>query len=98
MNVGLVLANALTLACIYGTLAIGLSVTWSSLGLVNMAYGFIFALSGSLLGKVASIDYRSRGGNAALLPAQPARPVVPAGGRRGCAHAARARSRPIASC
>jgi branched-chain amino acid transport system permease protein len=46
VNVGLVLANALTLACIYGTLAIGLSVTWSSLGLVNMAYGFIFALSG----------------------------------------------------
>ncbi len=46
MNVGLLLANALTLACIYGTLAIGLSVTWSSLGLVNMAYGFIFALSG----------------------------------------------------
>lgn len=46
MNVGLVLSNALTLACIYGTLAIGLSLTWSSLGLVNMAYGFIFALSG----------------------------------------------------
>ena len=46
MNVGLVLSNALTLACIYGILAIGLSLTWSSLGLVNMAYGFIFALSG----------------------------------------------------
>ncbi len=46
MNWGFVVANAITLACIYGTLAIGLSLTWSSLGLVNMAYGFIFALSG----------------------------------------------------
>jgi branched-chain amino acid transport system permease protein len=46
MNWSFVLSNAITLACIYGTLAIGISVTWSSLGLVNMAYGFIFALSG----------------------------------------------------
>jgi len=46
MDFGFVLTNAITLACIYGTLAIGLSITWSSLGLVNMAYGFIFALSG----------------------------------------------------
>jgi branched-chain amino acid transport system permease protein len=46
MNWSFVLSNAITLACIYGTLAIGISLTWSSLGLVNMAYGFIFALSG----------------------------------------------------
>jgi len=46
VNLGFVLVNALTLACIYGTLAIGLSITWSSLGLINMAYGFIFAASG----------------------------------------------------
>lgn len=46
MDLGFVVTNALTLACIYGTLAIGISLTWSSLGLVNMAYGFIFALSG----------------------------------------------------
>lgn len=46
MNWSFVISNAITLACIYGTLAIGISVTWSSLGLVNMAYGFIFALSG----------------------------------------------------
>lgn len=46
MNWSFVIANAITLACIYGTLAIGISLTWSSLGLVNMAYGFIFALSG----------------------------------------------------
>ena len=46
MNWSFIIANAVTLACIYGTLAIGLSITWSSLGLVNMAYGFTFALSG----------------------------------------------------
>ncbi|MCR9077124.1 MAG: hypothetical protein NXI07_13880 [bacterium] len=33
----LLLVNALTLACIYGTLAIGISITWSSLGLINLA-------------------------------------------------------------
>lgn len=46
MDFGFVLVNAITLACIYGTLAIGISITWSSLGLINMAYGFIFAFSG----------------------------------------------------
>lgn len=46
MDLGFIVSNGLTLACIYGTLAIGLSLTWSSLGLVNMAYGFVFALSG----------------------------------------------------
>lgn len=46
MDWGFVIVNAVTLACIYGTLAIGLSITWSSLGLINMAYGFIFAMSG----------------------------------------------------
>ena len=46
MDLGFIIVNAVTLACIYGTLAIGLSITWSSLGLVNMAYGFIFAFAG----------------------------------------------------
>jgi branched-chain amino acid transport system permease protein len=46
MNWNFVLSNAITLACIYGTLAVGISLTWSSLGLVNMAFGFIFAFSG----------------------------------------------------
>ncbi len=46
MNLGFVLVNAVTLACIYGTLAIGISITWSSLGLINMAYGFTFACAG----------------------------------------------------
>lgn len=45
MDFGFVLVNAITLAWIYGTLAIGISITWSSLGLINMAYGFIFAFS-----------------------------------------------------
>ena len=46
MDLGFVIVNALTLACIYGTLAIAISITWSSLGLINMAYGFIFAFAG----------------------------------------------------
>jgi branched-chain amino acid transport system permease protein len=41
-----ILSNTVVLACIYGTLAIGISVTWSSLGLLNLAYGFIFAFAG----------------------------------------------------
>jgi len=39
-------SNTIVLACIYGTLAIGISVTWSSLGLLNLAYGFVFAFAG----------------------------------------------------
>jgi branched-chain amino acid transport system permease protein len=46
MDLGFVLTNAVVLACIYGTLAIGISITWSSLGLINLAYGFIFAFAG----------------------------------------------------
>jgi branched-chain amino acid transport system permease protein len=46
MDVGFVIINAIVLACIYGTLAIGVSITWSSLGLVNLSYGFIFAFAG----------------------------------------------------
>ena len=46
MDIGFIAVNAITLACIYGTLAIGLSITWSSLGLINMSYGFIFAFAG----------------------------------------------------
>ncbi|CAO4186267.1 branched-chain amino acid ABC transporter permease [Methylorubrum extorquens] len=46
MDIGFVIVSAVTLACVYGTLAIGLSITWSSLGLVNMAYGVTFAAAG----------------------------------------------------
>ncbi len=53
MDWGFVFVNAITLACIYGTLAVGISITWSSVGLINMAYGFIFALSGYVAWVVA---------------------------------------------
>jgi branched-chain amino acid transport system permease protein len=46
MDLGFIVTNAIVLACIYGTLAIGISITWSSLGLINLSYGFIFALAG----------------------------------------------------
>lgn len=46
MDWGIVAVDALQLACIYGLLAIGISITWSSLGLINLAYGFVFAASG----------------------------------------------------
>lgn len=43
---GYVLVSAVTLASIYGLLAIGISIVWSSLGMLNMAFGFTFAASG----------------------------------------------------
>ncbi|WP_439406663.1 branched-chain amino acid ABC transporter permease [Bradyrhizobium sp. DASA03076] len=46
MDIWFVISNTIVLACIYGTLAIGVSITWSSLGLLNLAYGFIFAFAG----------------------------------------------------
>jgi branched-chain amino acid transport system permease protein len=46
MDIGFVVITAITLACIYGTLAIGISITWSSLGLINMSYGVTFAAAG----------------------------------------------------
>ena len=46
MDLSFVIVNAIVLACIYGTLAISVSITWSSLGLVNLSYGFIFAFAG----------------------------------------------------
>lgn len=46
MDLWFVISNSVVLACIYGTLAIGISITWSSLGLLNLAYGFIFTLAG----------------------------------------------------
>jgi branched-chain amino acid transport system permease protein len=38
--------TTVTLASIYGLLALGISIIWSSLGMINMAQGFTFALSG----------------------------------------------------
>src|SRR5690606_5042176 len=40
-----VLTNAIIVACIYGLIAIAVSITWSSLGLINLAYGFIFSFA-----------------------------------------------------
>jgi branched-chain amino acid transport system permease protein len=41
-----VVLTTITLASIYGLLAIGISIIWSSLGMVNLAHGFTFAVSG----------------------------------------------------
>jgi branched-chain amino acid transport system permease protein len=41
-----VLLSALTLASIYGLLALGVSIIWSSLGMLNMAHGLSFAVAG----------------------------------------------------
>ena len=38
--------SGLQLTCIYGILAIGVSIIWSSLGMLNLAHGFTFAASG----------------------------------------------------
>ena len=38
--------TAITLASIYGLLALGISIIWSSLGMINMAHGFTFAAAG----------------------------------------------------
>lgn len=46
MDLWFIISNTIVLASIYGTLAIGVSITWSSLGLLNLAYGFIFAFAG----------------------------------------------------
>lgn len=46
MDVAFVATSALTLACIYALLALGVSIVFSSLGLVNMAHGLSFAVAG----------------------------------------------------
>ena len=46
MDIGFILINALVVACIYGLIAVAVSITWSSLGLLNLSYGFIFSFAG----------------------------------------------------
>jgi branched-subunit amino acid ABC-type transport system permease component len=46
MELTFVLINALVVACIYGLIAVAVSITWSSLGLINLGYGFVFSLAG----------------------------------------------------
>lgn len=45
-DLAFVVMSALTLASIYGLLALGISIIWSSLGMINMAHGFTFAAAG----------------------------------------------------
>jgi branched-chain amino acid transport system permease protein len=40
------LLTAVSLASIYGLLAIGISIIWSSLGMINLAQGFTFTVAG----------------------------------------------------
>jgi len=46
MDIGATLVHALNLAAIYGLMAIGISLLWSSIGMINMAHGATFAVSG----------------------------------------------------
>ena len=46
MDISFILINATIVACIYGLIAVAVSITWSSLGLLNLSYGFIFSFSG----------------------------------------------------
>lgn len=64
MDIWFVITNAIVLATIYGTLAIGISITWSSLGLLNLGYGFVFAFSG--YGAWLTAQYISPWGGAVL--------------------------------
>lgn len=38
--------NGITVAAIYGLIAVAVSITWSALGLLNLSYGFIFSFAG----------------------------------------------------
>ncbi len=38
--------SALSLAAMYGLLGIGISLTWASVGMLNLAHGFTFACAG----------------------------------------------------
>lgn len=40
------IVNGITVAAIYGLIAVAVSITWSALGLLNLSYGFIFSFAG----------------------------------------------------
>lgn len=46
MELSFVLVSGLTLSCMYALLAVGISLVFSSLGVVNMAHGMSFTLAG----------------------------------------------------
>jgi branched-chain amino acid transport system permease protein len=46
LDIAFLLTNAIVVASIYGLIAIAVSITWSSLGLVNLGYGIVFSVAG----------------------------------------------------
>lgn len=46
MDISVTLVHGLSLAAIYGLMAIGISLLWSSIGMINMAHGASFAVAG----------------------------------------------------
>jgi branched-subunit amino acid ABC-type transport system permease component len=46
MDLAFILINAIVVASIYGLIAVAVSITWSSLGLINLGYGFVFSFAG----------------------------------------------------
>lgn len=46
MDITYIIINGLIVACIYGLVAVAISITWSSLGLINLGYGFVFSFAG----------------------------------------------------
>ncbi|MEZ5797544.1 MAG: branched-chain amino acid ABC transporter permease [Paracoccaceae bacterium] len=46
MDLSVTLVHGLSLAAIYGLMAIGISLLWSSIGMINMAHGASFAVAG----------------------------------------------------
>lgn len=55
MDVSTLLIYGLSLAAIYGLMAIGISLLWSSIGMINMAHGASFAVAGYSAFLVAEI-------------------------------------------
>ena len=65
MDIAFILTNALIVACIYGLVAVAVSITWSSLGLINLAYGFVFSFAGYGAWLISGVT----GGNPVLIAA-----------------------------
>lgn len=55
MDIFVTLVHGLNLAAIYGLMAIGISLLWSSIGMINMAHGATFAVSGCAAWFTASL-------------------------------------------
>ena len=55
MDIFVTLVHGLNLAAIYGLMAIGISLLWSSIGMINMAHGATFAVSGYAAWLVADL-------------------------------------------